>query len=132
MEAAASGAFDVVHSHLHVHALVHARMIPNSLVSAVHGSARGRATRPILLEYKTAPFVSISDAERTMSPELNYLATVYTTVRLDDFPIESDKDEYPLYPGRIASQKGTDEAVQIARTSGRRHMMIAGLIEGQD
>ncbi len=130
MEAASAGAFDVVHSHLHVHALIHTRMIPCPLVSTLHGSAWGRATHPILLEYKKAPFVSISDAERTMLPELNYVATVYNGVRMDDFPFESDKDDYLLFAGRLAPEKGPAEALEIAQKSGRR-LLLAGLIEGQ-
>lgn len=127
-EAAASGAFDVVHSHLHVHALVHASHLPCPLVSTLHGSAWARATHPILLAYKSQPFVSISDAERTLLPELNYVATVYNGVRMDDFPLETQKDDYLLFAGRLAPEKGPAEAVEIARKSGRR-LLIAGLIE---
>lgn len=128
VEVAKSGAFDVVHSHLHVHALVHAAHLPCPLVTTLHGSAWARATHPILLAYKSQPFVSISDAERTMLPELNYVATVYNGVRMDDFPLEMQKDDYLLFAGRLAPEKGPAEAVEIARKSGRR-LLLAGLIE---
>jgi len=130
VEAAASGAFDLVHSHLHVHALVHATHLPCPLVSTLHGAAWGRATHPILTAYKSHPFVSISDAERSMLPELNYVATVYNGVRLQDFPLERHKDDYLVFAGRLAPEKGPAEAVEIARRSGRR-LLLAGLIEEQ-
>lgn len=130
MERAAAGAFDVVHSHLHVHALVFSRMIRCPLVSTLHGAAWGRATHPILNAYKNLPFVSLSDAERQFLPELNYVATVYNGIRIDDFPFEPDKDDYLLFAGRLAPEKGAAEAVQVALTSGRR-LLMAGMIEPQ-
>ncbi len=130
MEAATTGTFDVVHSHLHVHALIHARMIPCPLITTLHGSAWVRATHPILRAYRSCPFVSISDAERTMLPELNYIATVYNGVDMAGFPLEEHKDDYLLFAGRLAPEKGPAEAVRIAKASGRR-LLIAGMIEPQ-
>jgi glycosyltransferase involved in cell wall biosynthesis len=130
MERAREAAFDVVHSHLHVHALGHSRMIPCPLVSTLHGSAWVRAAHPMFFAYRDQPYVSISDAERTMLPELNYVATVYNGVRMADFPLETKKDDYLLFAGRLAPEKGPAEAVEIARRSGRR-LLIAGMIEPQ-
>lgn len=130
MEQARAGAFDVVHSHLHVHALGFARMIPCPLVSTLHGSAWVRSAHPMFLAFRDQPYVSISNAERTMLPELNYIATVYNGVRMDDFSLETEKDDYLLFAGRLAPEKGPAEAVEIAHRSGRR-LLLAGLIEPQ-
>ena len=130
MERAAGGEFDVVHSHLHVHALVFGRLIRCPLVSSLHGAAWVRAAHPILKAYKDLPFVSLSDAERQLLPELNYVATVYNGIRLDDFPLEPDKDDYLLFAGRLAPEKGPAQAVEVARRSGRR-LLLAGMIEPQ-
>ena len=48
MERAAAGEFDVVHSHLHVHALVFSRLIGCPLLSTLHGAAWARAHHPLL------------------------------------------------------------------------------------
>ena len=130
MEQAAAGRFDVVHSHLHVHALCFARLIGCPLVTTLHGSAWVRASHPLLLAYREQAFVSISDAERTMLPELNYVRTVYNGIRLENFPFEGDKDDYLLFAGRLSPEKGPDKAIEIARRSGRR-LLMAGLIEDQ-
>lgn len=130
MEMAADGAFDIVHSHLHVHALVFSRLIPCPLVSSLHGAAWVRSAHPIFLAYREQPFVSLSDAERQLCPELNYVATVYNGIPLDDFPLETAKEDYLLFAGRLAPEKGIAEAVQVALKSGRR-LKIAGLIEEQ-
>jgi glycosyltransferase involved in cell wall biosynthesis len=130
MERAAEGEFDVVHSHLHVHALVFARLIRCPLVSTLHGAAWVRAAHPVLKAYKDLPFVSLSDAERKFLPELNYVATVYNGIRIEGFPFEPHKDDYLLFAGRLAPEKGAAEAVQVALRAGRR-LLMAGLIEPQ-
>lgn len=130
MERAAQGEFDVVHSHLHVHALVFARMISCPLVTTLHGAAWVRATHSVLTAFRDTAFVSISFAERRFLPLLNYVATVHNGIRLEDFPFESDKDDYLLFAGRLAPEKGPAEAIELARRTGRR-LLIAGLIEPQ-
>jgi len=130
MERAAKGEFDVVHSHLHVHALVFGRLIPCPLVSSLHGAAWVRAAHPIFKAYRDLPFVSLSNAERQLLPELNYVATVYNGIPLDSFPFEADKDDYLLFAGRLSPEKGPAEAIEVARKSGRR-LLLAGMIESQ-
>lgn len=130
VERAAGGEFDVVHSHLHVHALGFGRLIPCPLVSTLHGAAWVRAAHPLFLRYRDLPFVSLSYAERQLLPELNYVGNVYNGVRLDEFPFEADKEDYLLFAGRLSPEKGPAEAVEVARKSGRR-LLIAGMIEPQ-
>jgi len=130
MEQAAAGAFDVVHSHLHVHALAFSRLVPCPVVSTLHGAAWVRSAHPLFLAYRDRPFVSLSNAERELCPSLRYVATVHNGVRLADFPFERDKDDYLLFAGRISPEKGAAEAVEVARRTGRR-LKIAGMIEPQ-
>ncbi len=130
MERAGGGEFDVVHSHLHVHALVFSRLIPCPLVSTLHGAAWVRAVHPVFKAYRDLPFVSLSDAERQLLPELNYVATVHNGIRIEDFEFEPEKDDYLLFAGRLAPEKGPAEAVQVAKRTGRR-LLIAGMIEPQ-
>jgi len=130
MERAAAGEFDVVHSHLHVHALVFGRLIRCPLVSSLHGAAWVRSAHPIFKAYKDLPFVSLSNAERQLLPELNYVATVYNGIPLDAFPFEPEKEEYLLFAGRLSPEKGPAEAIEVAQRSGRR-LLIAGMVEPQ-
>lgn len=130
MEQAANGEFDIVHSHLHVHALAFANLIPCPLISTLHGSAWVRATHSMLLKCKNHPFVSLSNAERTLLPELNYVATVPNGIQMDRFPFEPEKDDYLLFAGRLSPEKGPEKAIQVAKESDRR-LIMAGLIEEQ-
>ncbi|MCH8806895.1 MAG: glycosyltransferase, partial [Planctomycetes bacterium] len=119
-----------VHSHLHVHALPFSRFIRCPLVSTLHGAAWVRATHPAFLRYRDLPYVSLSDGERQLLPELNYVATVHNGIRIENFPYEPTKDDYLLFAGRLSPEKGPAEAVELARRTGRR-LLIAGMIEPQ-
>ncbi len=130
MEAAAADSFDVVHNHLHVHGLVFSRLIPCPMVTTLHGSAWVQSLHPIFDRYRDLPYVSISDAERQLKPDLNYVATVYNGIRLEDFPLCAEKDDYLLFAGRFSPEKGPASAVQIARRSGLP-LHMAGMIEPQ-
>ncbi len=130
MEAARSGQFDIVQSHLHVHALVFSNLIDCPLVSSLHGAAWVEAAHPTFDRYRDKPFVSLSNAERTLKPDLNYVGTVYNGIPLDDFPLCRDKDDYLLFAGRLSPEKGAAEAVEIARLAGRP-LRMAGMVEAQ-
>lgn len=122
--------FDVLHSHLHVHALPFGRFLRCPLVSTLHGSAWARSAHPMFLAHRDLPYVSISDAERQLLPELNYVATVYNGIRVEDFPFHEAKEDYLLFAGRLSPEKGAAEAVQVALEADRR-LIMAGMIEAQ-
>ncbi|MCA1745575.1 MAG: glycosyltransferase [Bacteroidales bacterium] len=73
-------------------------------------------------------YVSISNADR--SPELDYMATVYNGINSGDFTFSPVAKEYLLFFGRIHPDKGTCEAIQIAKKSGRQ-LIISGLVQDE-
>ena len=130
LKMAAGGAFDIVHNHLHAHTLQFADLVDTLIVSTLHGVAWNKATHPALLARKHYPFVSLSEKERDFLPELNYVATVANGIVVDDFPLVTDKEDYLLFAGRLAPEKGPAEAVELARRTKRR-LILAGMIEPQ-
>lgn len=128
MEAVVESRFDVLHSHLHVHALGFSRFLPCPMVSTLHGSAWNEVHHPILASYKDQPFVSISASERQFLPDLNYVATVHNGIDFELFPLQERKDDFLLFAGRMAPEKAPDLAIEVARRSNRR-LLLVGLIE---
>jgi glycosyltransferase involved in cell wall biosynthesis len=74
-------------------------------------------------------YVSISNADR--SPDLEYTATVYNGVNVDEFSFQAAPLDYLLFFGRIHPDKGVYEAVQISKAS-KRKLIISGLIQDHD
>ena len=124
MTAVGEDLVDVVHSHLHVHALGYSRFLRRPLVSTLHGSAWNHEHHRLLGRYRDQPFVSISDAERAFYPSLNYVGTVYNGIDLNQMPFRSEKDDYLLYVGRLAPEKAPDLAIATARLAGHRLLLV--------
>lgn len=127
MEAARSGAFDVIHSHLHVHGLIFSRLISIPILTTLHGVAWDPATHPLLLQYAEMPFVSLSDSERRFLPELNYVATIPNGIRTQEIPV-GDGGGYLAFAGRMAPEKAPDLAIATAHAAGLP-LRLAGIVE---
>jgi glycosyltransferase involved in cell wall biosynthesis len=119
---------DLVHSHLHVHALVFSKMIEIPLLTTLHGAAWNGAHHPLLLKYRSQAFVSLSESERRFLPELRYVATVPNGIGVDRFPPGAGSGGYLAYVGRMAPEKAPDLAIETARQAGVP-LLLAGVIE---
>lgn len=69
-------------------------------------------------------FVSISNNQRREAPDLNYAATVYNGIDLDEFNFSAEHEDYLLYTGRIVPEKGVKEAIQVADATNHRLLII--------
>jgi glycosyltransferase involved in cell wall biosynthesis len=118
--------FDLVHSHLDWLPLAFERLCAAPLVTTVHGFG-GAA---ILPAYRAArsTLVSISDSDR--HPDLDYAATIHHGVDASLLPFSAAGGEDLVILGRIHPDKGTAEAVRIARAAGRR-LVICGIVHDE-
>jgi glycosyltransferase involved in cell wall biosynthesis len=119
---------DVLHSHLHVHALGYGPLLPMPLVTTLHGAAWDPAHRIALTAHRDQAFVSLSAAEREMAPDLNYVATVGNGVVVADYPWSENPDSHLVFVGRMAPEKAPDLAIDVARRT-QRPLLLAGMVE---
>lgn len=75
-------------------------------------------------------YISISDAQRKLAPDLNYAATIYNGVSVEKFPFSDEHDDYLLFVGRLHPEKGVAEAVEIARRTGDKLIIIGPPVHG--
>lgn len=73
-------------------------------------------------------FISISDNQRRDAPDLPYLRTVHNGVNLKKYPFNPKAEDYLMYVGRIVPDKGVREAVQVARETHHRLLIIGPVI----
>ena len=121
---ARSGGFDLVHSHLDWLPLAFAAHCRAPLLTTIHGFS----DRAILPAYTAADsaYVAISESDRV--PELTYVATVHHGIDLVALPFSASGGEDLVILGRIHPDKGTADAIDIARRAGRR-LIIAGIVQ---
>jgi glycosyltransferase involved in cell wall biosynthesis len=121
---ARSAEFDLVHNHLDWLPLTMAELCLVPLLTTVHGFS----SPAILPAYHRAAaagaaFVAISDADRAVG--LPYVATVHHGIDVTAFPFCAEPEGYLLAFGRIHPDKGTADAIAIARRAGQR-LVICG------
>ena len=118
--------FDLIHNNFDFLPLTYSKLINTPVITTIHGFSSSRII-PVYKKYNdSSHYVSISNADR--SADLEYLATVYNGLDTRDFSFTAKADDYLLYFGRIHHDKGTAEAIEIARKTNRR-LLIAGIIQ---
>ena len=120
--------FDIVHNHFDFLPLTYSRLIKTPMVTTVHGFSSEKII-PVYKKYNPSlTYISISDSDR--HPELDYHRTIYHGIDSTKFQFQEPKEDYLLFYGRIHPEKGTAEAIEIAKRSGYP-IRIAGLIQNQ-
>jgi glycosyltransferase involved in cell wall biosynthesis len=121
-----SAEFDLIHNNLDWLPLAFSELVRAPMVTTIHGFSSPR----ILPAYRSSrsAFVSISEADR--SPELSYVATVHHGVDPSVLPFSPSGGEALVCFGRIHPDKGTAEAVEIARRAGRP-LVLCGPVQDE-
>ena len=118
--------FDLIHNNFDFLPLTYSGLVPTPVVTTIHGFSSLRIL-PVYRRYNEHGFyVSISNADR--EPSLNYVATVYHGIDIEHFTFGATGGDHLVFLGRIHPDKGTWEAIEIAKRSGRR-LIIAGIIQ---
>jgi glycosyltransferase involved in cell wall biosynthesis len=123
---ARSGEFDLVHNHLDWLPLAFGAHTKTPMVTTVHGFS-GQGILPAYARSRSA-FVSISDSDR--SAELDYVATIHHGIDLDALPFQASPGADLVAFGRVHPDKGTADAIAIARQAGRR-LVICGIVQDE-
>ena len=121
-----SAEFDIVHNHLDWLPLALRGFCRTRMLTTIHGFS-GAGILPAYQRADSA-FVSISDADR--APGLDYLATVYHGIDVTQFPFGTAASDALVAFGRIHPDKGTVEAIEIARRAGRP-LLICGPVHDE-
>lgn len=127
MEQASS--FDIIHNNFDFLPLTYSRLIKTPMLTTIHGFSSEKII-PVYKKYNSnSNYVSISDADRHAS--LNYIATVYHGIKKENFNYVETSKDYLLFFGRIHPDKGTYDAIQIAKACNKQ-LIIAGIIQDEN
>ncbi|MTE16871.1 glycosyltransferase family 4 protein [Nocardia aurantiaca] len=118
---------DVVHDHTFAgpgNAAAY-RMLGIPTVVTVHGPVD-----PDMRDYyqsfdHSVRLVAISDRQRALAPDLNWIGRVHNAIRPEEWPFRTEKLDYALFLGRYAPYKGAHLALEAAHEAGMR-LILAG------
>jgi len=121
-----ASAFDIIHNHFDFLPLSYSRLIKTPMVTTIHGFSSPKII-PVYKKYNDINYyVSISNADR--SKELSYTATVYNGIDKRLFTLNEKPGNYLLFFGRIHHDKGTWEAIRIAKKE-KMKLIISGIVQ---
>jgi glycosyltransferase involved in cell wall biosynthesis len=123
---ARSGEFELVHNHIDWLPLAFGELARAPMVTTIHGFS-GAGILPAYTRSRSA-FVAISDSDRYAG--LDYVATIHHGIDLGMLPYRGTAGDDLVSFGRIHPDKGTADAIEIARRAGRR-LLICGIVQDE-
>ncbi len=121
--------FDLIHNHFDFLPLSYSGLVDTPILTTIHGFS-SPGILPVYRKYNPrVHYVAISEADR--NPELDYIATIHHGIDLDLFPWTEEGGDDLLFFGRIHPDKGTRDAIEVARRTGRR-LVIAGIVQDEE
>jgi glycosyltransferase involved in cell wall biosynthesis len=117
--------FDLIHNHFDYLPLTYSQLVSTPVLTTIHGFSSPQIM-PVYYKYKNTYFVSISDSDRV--EDLDYLATIYNGISLEEFTFTDTPGDALVSYGRIHPEKGFHLAIEVAKKTGRR-LILAGYIQ---
>jgi glycosyltransferase involved in cell wall biosynthesis len=118
--------FDILHFHIdHLHYPL-MRPFADRILTTLHGRLDLPDLPPFYRAFPELPLVSISNAQRSPMPPVNWLSTVLHGLPKDLLPFcERPTEGYFAFLGRISPEKGPEQAIEIATKAGVTIKMAA-------
>ncbi len=112
--------FDVIHVHSPFSALAASVETGVPTVHTLHGSFVPEMTRLYSYVADRVWFVAISEAQKRHNPSLRYGGVVYNGIDMDLNALQTEKEDFVLFLGRAAPEKGWLRAIEAAKAAGER------------
>jgi glycosyltransferase involved in cell wall biosynthesis len=108
--------FDIIHSHLEFLPFSLAKRSRTPVLTTLHARLDLPELIPVFRKFSDLPLVSISDAQREPLPWANWLATIHHGLPINLYtPHVAAQGKYLVFLGRVAPEKGLDQAIEIAK-----------------
>ena len=123
--------YDIVHFHTDYMHFPLSRRLRAAQVTTLHGRLDLPELCCIFDEFREMPVVSISDDQRMPLPMANWQETVYNGIDPAPYQFQGVPGRYLAFLGRICSEKGIEQAIEIALRTGLE-LRVAAKIDPVD
>src|ERR1700686_1060537 len=110
--------FEFLHFHLDYYPFSLFSRQPTPFLTTLHGRLDLPEHQPVFTTFSAIPVVSISNAQRRPVPQAGWVRTIYHGVPEDLLRPQPATPSYLAVLGRIAPEKGVDQAIKIAGRCG--------------
>ena len=118
--------FDVIHDHCEFYTAPYSRFLKPPIVSTIHHPMYEELI-VLFKKFSNIHYVAISKNQRRTAPGVNFVRTIHHGLPLNKYEFNRQSDDYLVWLSRIGPDKGTAEAIEIAKKSGEK-LIIAGPI----
>lgn len=119
---------DILHNNFDFMPLPFAPLMDVPMLTTIHGFSSPKILKVYEKYNGMAYYVAISNADRASA--LDYEATIHHGIDIESFTFNDRPQDYLLYFGRIHHDKGTKEAIEIAKRA-KKTLIIAGIIQDE-
>ncbi len=112
--------FDVIHVHTPFSALAAAVETGAPIVHTLHGPFAPEMRRLYSFVAQRAWFVAISEAQKASGPDLRYGGVVHNGIDMGLYTLREEREDFVLFLGRAAPEKGWRRAIEAAKAAGER------------
>lgn len=120
--------FDIIHTHLKYLALPFTERTHTPTAVTLHSRLDTPGRARVLHAYLQARYVAVSRAQQASLPDLRWARMIYHGVEVEAFPFSPQPGAYLVFVGRIAPEKGIEQAIAVARRA-RLPLKIAAKID---
>lgn len=128
-----AGEFDIIHNHAGELPMAMSRLVDTPMLTTLHCLIT--PDTKLIWQHYTGFYNTISHAAlRTVPRSIGrsgYVGAVYNAIEVDSFPFRADKEDYLLFLSRLAPEKGTHLAIEVARRLGMP-LIVAGKVDRID
>ena len=110
-----SSEFDIIHSHLEFLPFPLATRSRIPMLTTLHARLDLPELLPVFRKFTGLPLVSISDGQREPLPWANWQATIHHGLPKHLYAPHTNQGKYLVFLGRVAPEKGLDQAIEIAK-----------------
>ncbi len=124
--------YDLIHNHAGELAMAMSHLVDAPMLTTMHCLITPD-TRFVWDRYR-GWYNAISHAQRASMPLLKggtFAGVAHNAIDVESFPFSTDKDDYLLFLGRIAPDKGPQHAIEVARRLGMK-LIIAAKVDHVD
>jgi len=118
--------FDIIHDHCEWYTCPFSKFLKAPIVTTLHHPLTEEAIT-LYRKFPNINFVAISRHQKKQAPGVNVVKVIYHGLPLEKYPFNEKPKDYLLWLSRIGPDKGTAEAIEIAKLTGE-NLIIAGPI----
>jgi len=125
--------YDIVHNHAGEEVMALSQLVPVVPTLTTMHCLITADTKFVWDRYE-GYFNNISWSQRRLMPEISgatFAGVAYNGIDVSSFPFQRDKQDHLLFLSRMSPEKGPEQAIEVARRTGRR-LVMAGKVDPKD